>query len=56
LPPKENNKYQVLEMEALPNEAREKKARKIMKIYNWTRFILLVIFIILICIGLSKAS
>ncbi len=33
----------------------KERAERIIKIYNWTRFILLAVIIVLICIGLSRA-
>ena len=34
----------------------KEKAEKIIKIYNWVRFIILVLFLTFVFIGLSKAQ
>jgi len=36
-------------------ENRKKKAEKVMRIYNWTRIILLVVLVALMVFGLSRA-
>lgn len=33
-----------------------KRAEKIVKVYNWTRYILMAIFIVLLYIGLKSAG
>jgi len=41
-------------MEQQQNDAM--RAKRIMRIYNWSRFILLLIFIAILYIGISRAA
>ncbi len=43
-------------MEMKKTENRETKAERIWRIYNWTRLILFIIIILLLAIGLNRAS